>query len=323
MSESLNNDFNNIDDFIREMLKNHQADPSPNIWAKFKVKLFKQDVSEFVRFKKFRKAYNPHYKSLSLRIKLWTSYTAAAILTIGFVFGSTYLISDFIKKAPVIKNKKITPESSTPKYTKSTRNKTDSNQIHVVSIIQSENIGPDKQNTTLTSNNVNHAGKDDSKITPINNTNSIDKAEPIFSNNISTLMDYIQKLNPESKITNLEKNNEIQEEDFFNENNITPLSKDTFGDQNNNPVYKIEIPNVITPNGDGYNDRLIIKNLDKLLENSLIIADRSGKVVFETNSYQNDWDAHNLDDGTYYYILSYKDKNNIKGFIKGLITIIR
>jgi gliding motility-associated-like protein len=89
------------------------------------------------------------------------------------------------------------------------------------------------------------------------------------------------------------------------------------------PVYQLEIPNIITPNGDGFNDVLIIKNLDKYTDNNLLIADRAGKLVYEKNSYQNDWDAQNAPDGTYYYVISYKDKNNSKGVIKGLITILR
>jgi gliding motility-associated-like protein len=89
------------------------------------------------------------------------------------------------------------------------------------------------------------------------------------------------------------------------------------------PVYQLEIPNIITPNGDGFNDVLIIKNLDKYADNNLLIADRAGKLVYEKNSYRNDWDAQNVPDGTYYYVISYKDKNNSKGVIKGLITILR
>ena len=323
MSERLNNGYSNMDDYLRNMLNNHQAEPSPNIWAKFKVKLFKQDVSEFVRFKKFRKAYNPHYKSVSLQVKLWASYATAAILTVGFVFGSTYLISSYIKESPAYRDKEITLTPLNSINKKSTENKTDSGQTHVNSYIPSENIKPDKQNITLLSNNSNTAEKNDTKNPPINNKNSIDKAEPIVSNNINTLMNYIQRQNPEKKITTPEKSNEIQEEVVLNEKNIIPFSNDTFEVQSSVPDYKIEIPNIITPNGDGFNDVLIIKNLDKFLDHSLIIADRSGKVVFETNSYQNDWDAKNLTDGTYYYILSYKDNNNFKGIIKGLITIIR
>lgn len=52
------------------------------------------------------------------------------------------------------------------------------------------------------------------------------------------------------------------------------------------------IPNVITPNGDGYNDRFVIQGLSD--NSSLKIFDRYGKLVYENDNYQNDWDGSDL-----------------------------
>ncbi|MCF8327420.1 MAG: gliding motility-associated C-terminal domain-containing protein [Bacteroidales bacterium] len=89
-------------------------------------------------------------------------------------------------------------------------------------------------------------------------------------------------------------------------------------------IYKLKIPNIITPNSDGYNDVFKIQAIeDGVLENvSLVIYNRWGKKVFETSNYQNDWDADNLADGTYYYVLSFVSPRGEEKF-NGTITVLR
>jgi len=89
-------------------------------------------------------------------------------------------------------------------------------------------------------------------------------------------------------------------------------------------IYKLKIPNVITPNNDGYNDVFKIQAIeDDVLQNvSLVIYNRWGKKVFETSNYQNDWDADNLADGTYYYVLSFVSPRGEEKF-NGTITVLR
>lgn len=84
---------------------------------------------------------------------------------------------------------------------------------------------------------------------------------------------------------------------------------------------RIVIPNVITPNNDGYNDAFIVKGLDFYPGSSLSILDRNGKLVFQSLDYKNDWKAENLEDGTYFYSLRINDKNKTeKG---GIISVMR
>lgn len=84
------------------------------------------------------------------------------------------------------------------------------------------------------------------------------------------------------------------------------------------------VPNVLTPNGDGFNDTWLIKNIQLFPKNSVKIVNRWGDVVFETNDYQNNWDGNysggNLPAGTYYYIL---EVGGQWGILKGDVTIIR
>ncbi|HEY1060106.1 MAG TPA: cadherin-like beta sandwich domain-containing protein [Daejeonella sp.] len=82
----------------------------------------------------------------------------------------------------------------------------------------------------------------------------------------------------------------------------------------------LEAMNILTPNGDGKNDYLVIKNLDYYPDHSLRIFDRSGRIIYQKVDYQNDWDGSfegsPLAQGTYYYVIDFgAGKNRLKGFV--------
>lgn len=61
------------------------------------------------------------------------------------------------------------------------------------------------------------------------------------------------------------------------------------------------VPNVITPNGDGENDRWIIQGI-QASRNTVRVFNRWGKAVFEATDYRNTWTPPaSLPDGTYFY----------------------
>jgi gliding motility-associated-like protein len=73
----------------------------------------------------------------------------------------------------------------------------------------------------------------------------------------------------------------------------------------NIPLRELEltIPNVFTPNGDQFNQTFEIPDLDKYVENELVVVNRWGQKVYEEKNYSGGWDGGNLSDGTYFYIL--------------------
>ncbi len=79
------------------------------------------------------------------------------------------------------------------------------------------------------------------------------------------------------------------------------------------------VPNVITPNGDGKNDAFVIENVE-LLPWKLRIYNRWGTTVFQTENYQNDWQAEGHPSGTYYYSLT---NGQLKRELKGWIEVLR
>ena len=82
--------------------------------------------------------------------------------------------------------------------------------------------------------------------------------------------------------------------------------------------------NILTPNGDGVNDKWVVRNISNYPDNSVKIYDRTGRLVYMKKSYQNDWEGtmngHPLAEGTYYYLL---ELGPGQAAIKGYITIIR
>jgi len=82
--------------------------------------------------------------------------------------------------------------------------------------------------------------------------------------------------------------------------------------------------NILTPNGDGKNDYLIIRNIDVYPNHEIKIYDVAGRIVYSKKSYDNTWDGtYNgspLAKGTYYYIIDF-DGGKFKK--KGFVSIVR
>ncbi|MFC5409369.1 gliding motility-associated C-terminal domain-containing protein [Larkinella bovis] len=70
------------------------------------------------------------------------------------------------------------------------------------------------------------------------------------------------------------------------------------------------IPEGFSPNGDGTNDKFVLRNLGGLTA-EVTIFDRNGTVIFESKAYQNDWDGRDrnkdLPTGTYFYSIRLSD----------------
>ncbi|MFL5765022.1 MAG: gliding motility-associated C-terminal domain-containing protein [Bacteroidia bacterium] len=79
---------------------------------------------------------------------------------------------------------------------------------------------------------------------------------------------------------------------------------------------EIQLPNVITANGDGQNELLYFKYLEYFGDNTLKVFDRWGKAVYQKENYTNDWNASKLNDGTYYYILTLSTGKVYPGFVQ-------
>ncbi|MDB5228891.1 MAG: hypothetical protein JWN78_3084 [Bacteroidota bacterium] len=74
---------------------------------------------------------------------------------------------------------------------------------------------------------------------------------------------------------------------------------------------KCQLPQVITPNNDGFNDVLMIPCINNVNNSHIVVWNRWGLLVFENDNYKNDWDGKYNGDylppGTYWYAVDFKD----------------
>jgi len=88
--------------------------------------------------------------------------------------------------------------------------------------------------------------------------------------------------------------------------------------------FKLNITNVLTPDGNGLNDTWVVGNIESYEFARVYIYDRWGIEVLNTTNYQNDWEGvsgtDQLPDGTYYYIIT---TPGIEKIYKGALTILR
>lgn len=92
------------------------------------------------------------------------------------------------------------------------------------------------------------------------------------------------------------------------------------------------LPNVFTPDGDGFNDYFMPFPYDNVASVNFIVYDRWGRAVFKTQHPDLNWDGNNMNskqkcpDGTYYYVCDvylYSLLGIIQTPLHGSITLIR
>ncbi len=98
-------------------------------------------------------------------------------------------------------------------------------------------------------------------------------------------------------------------------------------------LVNIDIPeplptNTFSPNADGINDCFFIGSIAEFKEVEILIYNRWGNLVFESNDPKSCWDGTNkngeqLSSGTYYYILNGSSICNTPTNLRGTITLIR
>ena len=90
----------------------------------------------------------------------------------------------------------------------------------------------------------------------------------------------------------------------------------------------LNIPEGFSPNGDGINDKFVIRGIDNFPNNSILIFNRWGDKIYEASPYINEWDGkpsmgirdngNLLPSATYFYLLNLGDNSEI---IKGTIYL--
>jgi gliding motility-associated-like protein len=89
-----------------------------------------------------------------------------------------------------------------------------------------------------------------------------------------------------------------------------------------NAVSDVELPNVITPNGDGKNDCLIFQKLPSgncaNQFKDVTIFNRWGKQIYYSRDKSKDWCPTDISGGYYYYVIQYTKRT-----YKGGLTVLK
>jgi gliding motility-associated-like protein len=97
----------------------------------------------------------------------------------------------------------------------------------------------------------------------------------------------------------------------------SPYIKVITGDENDTLRIKV-INNILTPNNDGINDALLIKDMGRY-SNPIVVVIYNiwGNKIFETNDYAATgvWEGTNVDAGTYYYSIRSNGRKGLTGYI--------
>lgn len=81
-------------------------------------------------------------------------------------------------------------------------------------------------------------------------------------------------------------------------------------------IHALFIPNVITPNNDGYNDYWTIENLHLYPSHEILIYNRFGKEIYRSRNYEQNWDGNGLSNGVYYYqVHTARNNQSLRGWI--------
>jgi gliding motility-associated-like protein len=88
--------------------------------------------------------------------------------------------------------------------------------------------------------------------------------------------------------------------------------------------YNVFIPNLFSPNNDGYNDTWEIPEIGNYPNTQVTVINREGQVVYSNDAYDNSWDGtrggKELPEATYYYLVVFEN-SDIE--YKGAVTILR
>jgi gliding motility-associated-like protein len=89
----------------------------------------------------------------------------------------------------------------------------------------------------------------------------------------------------------------------------------------------IIMPTAFTPNADGLNDIFKVKYPFPVKEFHLMVYNRWGNKVFETNKINEGWDGNYKGEpsiqGSYVWVISFVDINNKPAQLKGIVTLLR
>ncbi|KAF2342742.1 T9SS type B sorting domain-containing protein [Flavobacterium tistrianum] len=99
--------------------------------------------------------------------------------------------------------------------------------------------------------------------------------------------------------------------------NAIARDKNGCGPSNVFQIYVLDYPRFFTPNGDGFNDLWVIKNIDQMPDYTISIFDRYGKLLKQMNQNGSGWNGifngREMPSDDYWFTLLFVNGKNVKG----------
>lgn len=84
-----------------------------------------------------------------------------------------------------------------------------------------------------------------------------------------------------------------------------------------------EMPNVFTPNDDGFNDRFVPMVNYNVASGTLAVYNRWGELVYQTTNLEYGWAGGECSPGVYYWMVRYQGTNGKSYFQKGTVQLVQ
>ncbi|MEI6696264.1 MAG: gliding motility-associated C-terminal domain-containing protein [Bacteroidota bacterium] len=300
----MSNKIDNIGDLFRETLGNHRMDSGAHLWDKLETQLSAQPPVSA-----------PHTSLIHHLSWVKVAVAASVILSAALAFNYIYLpLKDAVKlnqtTNPV---QKIDNSNSSAIMADSTASDKDL-QTHEIYQQSTQNDVKNHPNLPQSSSFVK---LNDQSQTPLyssaNNTPSslVTNANPPITQPNNTIANPVNAVN--NNVSKSDTQKDSLRQPITNSNPIITPVNTTINQvlaKKEEVIRDEDIPNVFTPNNDGFNDYFVIRNIEKCSNNHLVIKDRNGKTVFDKINYQNDWDGKNVADGVYFFFLKCNSPDN-------------
>jgi gliding motility-associated-like protein len=352
----MNEDFNiedshGVDDLFRDKLGDYTDAPSDAAWKRLNRKLNKKEFVDFVTFSKTRVS-PAQLALLPLTRRSWFRVTVAASVGISALFFTGYFLARTAapyEKSGGAGDQPATVQGPEKSFLNSNGDVTNLNggnnqgNTYVADQFRpAGDQGTDPVNRNYPNNNLNQQNNQGSRNVPVNN--DIDQQSGIANNlandpaiQKSILNQQHTAGNDSSRymaarvVDSIIRANAIVDSLIQVNAENTYNTTDPENTQLNDPEHPnagssdpiISIPSAFTPNSDNLNDVFYIDGIEYYPDNTLVVHDAHGKVVYSKKEYRGDWNAAGVPDGLYFYFLTYKNARRVNITIKGVVTIIR
>ena len=282
----------NIDELMRQELKGVENQPPEGVWDEIKSRMTTDAVQTKPSTKHFGRG-------------LWISAAAVAVAA-----GMALFLTNS-NEAPVIaETTQSLQETTMPEQ-----------HLQTVNYDAPQQTTPEK--TTCSA----------AKTTSPKTANGEDYNEPVFTSNRNHVANHAAEYQDYSKPTSETKQPSSHEHVYSESPSVNAKAvMDTVVVQDLEPKEvkretpkpenqpEIRIPNMLTPNGDGYNDCWVIPDLQKYGAAQVQLFTPKGKRVYSSANYQGDFCGNDLPDGTYFYTLAIRELNYVR---RGVLVIRR